>query len=139
VEGVYRLDQDGTVTLLTGQAGKPNGIVISPQQHTLYVSSFDDARLENYQAGSSPDPGVQGIFAFDLAADGSLSNRRLLVDLAPQGGPDGMTIDTDGRIYVAIPEPQPGIYVYSPEGEQVCEIKISRESDSQNASSIHFN
>ena len=124
LEGIYRLDTDGTLKRLAGGFGKPNGIVISPDQHTLYVSSFDDVSLEAYQAGKSRDPGVQGIIAFDLAADGSLSNRRILVNLAPEGGADGLTIDTEGRIYAAVPGPQPGIFVYSPEGKQLCVIQM---------------
>ena len=40
VDGVYRIDTDGSVHLIIANAGKPNGITISPDQKTLYVKSW---------------------------------------------------------------------------------------------------
>jgi gluconolactonase len=105
VMGVYRIDTDGSVSLIIDDAGMPNGIVISPDQHTLYVASVDD-----------PAYALNALLAFDLADDGSVSNRRVLVDFGPELGPDGMAIDVNGSIYLARPSQEPGIYVYSPEG-----------------------
>ena len=49
----------------------------------------------------------------------------MLVDYAPQDGPDGLCADKEGNLYVAVREwkPSPGIYVYSPEGKQLAYIK----------------
>ena len=56
--------------------------------------------------------------AYDLADDGSASNRRVLADFGDDLGPDGMTIDTEGSIYLAVPSTEnPGIYIYSPDGQ----------------------
>ena len=104
--GVYRIDTDGSVSLIIEDAGKPNGIVISPDQQTLYVASVD-----------RPEYALNALLAYDLSSDGSVSNRRVVVDFGPDLGPDGMTIDVDGNVYMARPSQEPGVYVYSPEGE----------------------
>ena len=39
---VYRIDPDGTIELIVTDAGRPNGIAISPDQKSLYVVSNDD-------------------------------------------------------------------------------------------------
>ena len=53
--------------------------------------------------------------AFDLAADGRISNSRVLCDMDhPQpGSPDGMKVDEAGRLYVA---GATGIWVFAPDG-----------------------
>ena len=106
VMGVYRIDTDGSISLIIDDAGTPNGIVISPDQQTLYVASIDN-----------PAYALNALLAYDLADDGSVSNRRVLVDFGPELGPDGMAVDVDGNIYLARPSQEPGIYVYSPEGQ----------------------
>jgi gluconolactonase len=112
VRGVYRLDIDGSISLIIEKAGMPNGIVISPNQQTLYVASIE------FGAHT-----LNALLAYDLAADGTVSNGRVLVDFAPEIGPDGMTIDVDGNIYLARPSQEPGIYVYSPAGRQQAYIR----------------
>ena len=107
VMGVYRIDTDGSISLIIGNAGTPNGIVISPDQQTLYVAS---ANFDPYT--------LNALLAYDLSDDGSVSNSRVVVDFGPEVGPDGMTIDVDGNVYLARPALQkPGVYVYSPEGQ----------------------
>ncbi len=105
VMGVYRIDPDATISLVIAQAGVPNGIAVSPDQQTLYVASVS----YDWHA-------LNALLAFDIADDGSVSNRRVLVDFGEDIGPDGMTVDADGSIYLARPAEDPGIYVYSPEG-----------------------
>ncbi len=109
VMGVYRIDPDGSVSLIITNAGKPNGILISPDQRTLYVASIDDPTKFALQA----------LLAYDLAEDGSVSSLRVVVDFALDLGPDGMAIDVDGNLYLARPAQTPGIYVYSPDGEEL--------------------
>jgi gluconolactonase len=106
VMGVYRIDTDGSISLIIEDAGTPNGIVVSPDQQTLYVASVDN-----------PAYALNALLAYDLADDGGVSNRRVMVDFGPESGPDGMAIDVDGNIYLARPSQEPGIYVYSPEGQ----------------------
>ena len=106
VMGVYRIDSDGKISLIIDDAGMPNGIAISPDQQTLYVASVV---AQTYA--------LNALLAYELAEDGSVSNGRVIIDFKPEVGPDGMTIDVDGNIYLARPSQKPGIYVYSPEGQ----------------------
>jgi gluconolactonase len=114
VLGVYRIDPDGSVSLIITDAGTPNGILVSPDQRTLYVASIG---MQEYS--------LHALLAYDLAADGSVSSRRVVADFAPEYGPDGMAIDVDGNLYLARPAVAPhtpGIYVYSPDGEELALI-----------------
>lgn len=109
--GVYRLDPDGTVTLLHAGLTFPNGVILSPDEKTLYV------------ANSDPERAV--IVAFDLAADGTLSNERLFADMTPLVGkempglPDGMAVDKAGNIFATGPG---GVHVFTPGGARLGRI-----------------
>ena len=113
VMGVYRIDPDGALTRIIDEVGRPNGIVVSPDQSTLYVSSVEGPAWS----------GLNVLLAFDLAPDGGVSNRRMLVDFRPDLGPDGMAIDVRGHLYVARPSTEPGIYVYAPTGEELAFLR----------------
>ncbi len=81
-----RVDVDGSVHTAADGMHFPNGSVITPDGRTLVVAESFAARLT----------------AFDIAADGSLSGRRVWADL---GGrvPDGICLDAEGAIWVANP------------------------------------
>ena len=64
--GVYRIETDGSVTLLTKDCDRPNGIALSPGEKTLYVAQ-----------SHGPKP---YIFAWDIKEDGSLGPQRVLFD-----------------------------------------------------------
>ena len=67
--------------------------------------------------------GVMALLAYDLHADGTATFREVLVDYAPQDGPDGLVADVDGNLYVAVRDvTRPGIVVYSPKGEELAYI-----------------
>ena len=133
VQAVYRLDTDGTLHRIITDAGKPNGVCVSPDQNTLYVVSNDNGgtsidRLAGPagQADKVKIPlkkGSMALMAYDLAADGSAKFRKTLVDYVPEDGPDGLICDKDGNLYVAVrAESRPGICVYSPEGQELAYI-----------------
>ncbi|QDU97801.1 SMP-30/gluconolactonase/LRE family protein [Lignipirellula cremea] len=119
VNAVYRIDPDGKVTQLLHwpDIHMPNGIVISPDNKTLYlIEAHPDADLH------------RDIRAYDLGADGSLSNERVLIDFYPGRSGDGMCIDSAGNLYVAAGlhktrktsetlDTRPGIHVVSPTGK----------------------
>ena len=128
---VYRLDPDGEVTRLITNGGKTNGVLVSPDQSTLYVVSNDDGWFDFQRLEEGEEAPIQGphvLQAFDLAEDGTVSNRRVLVDYHPRSGPDGMIADVDGNIYAALRAvDRPGIGVYSPEGEELAFISTGDE------------
>ncbi len=83
--GVYRLATDGSIDLVADDFALPNGLAFSPDESILYIN--DSAR--------------QHIRAFDVGADGRLSNSRVLLDMASQdpGVPDGMKVDLKGNVF----------------------------------------
>jgi gluconolactonase len=136
VQSVYRIDADGTLHRIITDAGKPNGVCVSPDQKTLYVVSNDNGgtaidRLAGGSGGDNPADvavpllkGRMALLAYDLAADGSAKFRKVLVDYSPEDGPDGLVCDRDGNLYVAErAQSRPGIAVYSPAGKELAFIK----------------
>lgn len=115
--GLFHAHADGTIDTVVA-AGNPqqgslftNGLVLSPDGKTLYVTN----RLT--------------ILAFDVGADGGLSNRRdfAMLGSEPQGsfGGDGMTVDADGQLYVT---GGAGIYVFDTAGKQLGVIPTPRRA-----------
>ena len=63
------------------------------------------------------------MLAYDLSPDGSATFREVLVDYAPNDGPDGLVMDVDGNLYVAARDKtRPGVHVLSPTGEELAYI-----------------
>lgn len=83
---LVRVDPDGSIHAAAGGLMFPNGTVITPDGRTMIVAETFGGRLT----------------AFDIAGDGSLSNRRVWADL---GGrvPDGICLDAEGAVWVANP------------------------------------
>ena len=109
--GVFRLDPDGTVTLVHAGLSFPNGVILSPDEKTLYV------------ANSDPEKAV--IMAFPVETDGTLGPARLFADLTPlakeglKGLPDGMAMDAAGNLFSTGPG---GVHVFAPEGTRLGRI-----------------
>ncbi|MDA1049713.1 MAG: SMP-30/gluconolactonase/LRE family protein [Planctomycetota bacterium] len=134
VMGVYRVDPDGSIHRIITDAGKPNGVCVSPDQETLYVVSnhngangFERLAVKNAEGGFDLPPlrkGHMALMAYDLHEDGTATFRKTMVDYYPQDGPDGLVCDADGNLYVAVrAEDRPGIVVYDPEGTELAYIK----------------
>lgn len=126
VQAVYRIDRDGSIHRIITDVGKPNGVCVSPDQKSLYVVSHDNGTtgIGRMPKDAKLHRGQMALLAYDLAPDGTAKFRKTLVDYTPQDGPDGLTVDTDGNLYVAVrDETRPGIYVYSPEGKELGYIK----------------
>ena len=81
---IARVDPDGRVSRAADDLSFPNGTVITPDGRTLIVAETLAHRLT----------------AFDIAADGSLSNRRLFAQL-DGCFPDGICLDAEGAVWVA--------------------------------------
>ncbi|MBP1202959.1 sugar lactone lactonase YvrE [Duganella sp. 1411] len=81
---VWRIDRGGKVSLAADGMGTANGIEVSPDGRILYVNESEQ----------------RNIWAFAIAADGGLSNKRLLRRFE-DFGMDGMRVDVDGNLYVS--------------------------------------
>lgn len=105
--GVYRLAPDGIVTLLDDSLSFPNGVALSPDDRTLYVTVSD------------PEHAVW--LAYDLGPDGGVANRRVLHDATDRvaagasGLPDGMCVAGTGEILSTGPG---GLYLFADEGAE---------------------
>jgi gluconolactonase len=121
VMAVYRIDTDGTVHRILADAGKPNGVAVSPDQKSLYVVSNDNGALDLFRLGEGmkSHKGQMALLAYNLEPDGSATFSRVLVDYAPEDGPDGLVMDTEGNLWVAVRDTtRPGIRAYTPDGEE---------------------
>ena len=112
VEAVYRVDTDGSVHRVVSDAGRPNGIAVSPDQKTLYV------------AGTPNREGAMTILAYDLGDDGAAKFRNVFVKLS-EGYADGLTVDALGNVYCAC-GPR-GVRVYDPSGAEIGAIAVPAE------------
>lgn len=98
---VYRLSSDHkTLTRVDDDFERPNGLVGTPDGKTLYVA----------------DIGAKKTYAYDIADDGSLTNKRLFCEQ----GSDGMTIDVEGRVYLT----GNGVSVFDRDGNKVEQIDV---------------
>lgn len=107
---IWRIDPDGKVTLLADSLGTTNGIELNPEENVLYVN-------ESVQ---------RKIWAFDVAPDGTISNKRLLAEF-PDHGFDGMKCDKKGNLYVTR-YGKGTVVVLSPDGQIVREVPLKGKS-----------
>jgi gluconolactonase len=117
-QGVYCVQPDGSgLTLLTREFTQPNGLALSVDERTLYVDDSQEDLLR----------------AFDLGADGQLSSGRLVAEHIREegvaGGPDGVKIDVEGRIWITAPG---GIRVYLPDGTLLGTLPIPENTANLN-------
>jgi len=121
---VYRFDPDGSLhRVLSGEIDKPNGVMLSPDGKTLYVAETDNGTAEA-DLVTGAVPGRMTLNAFPVHRDGSLGEKKVLVDFGKELGIDGMTVDRAGRIFAAVRSAERhGIYVFSPTGQEVAYIR----------------
>lgn len=117
---VYRWSADGKVVRATENIAKPNGLILAPGGKTLYVAETDNGSDGLPDTPPPAGPGRMTLNAFPVAEDGSLGEKRVLVDFGKELGIDGMTTDVEGHIYAAVrSEKRHGIVVYSSEGKEL--------------------
>jgi len=122
VMGIYRIDTDGSVHLVAANLWKPNGIAVSPDQKSLYVVTVGDLNSNLLNPALDAGAWSSGVHVYDLLADGSVRYRTQLVAFPATRWGDGMTVDMDGNLYIAVSSrvaADSGVYVFSPEGRQL--------------------
>jgi gluconolactonase len=119
IMGVYRIDPDGTVALVVTDAGQPNGILVSPDQSTLYVADYTTGSFGALPAGMRAFRGRRALLAYDLDSDGNATFRE---EVVREFAPDGMAIDVAGNLYLTGSGER--VLVYSPTGDQLAEIPL---------------
>ena len=113
----------GHVHLATDECEYPNGLAFSPDESILYVaiSRLDERCFQEEERHEVCTH--RRIRAFDVAADGTLSNNRVFCDMssAAPGVPDGIKVDTEGRVFCV---GSGGIWVIAPSGEVIGIVRM---------------
>lgn len=104
IQGVFRLSPCGKeLRVVASDFDRPNGLAFSPDETKLYIDDSSDCKH---------------IRVFDVDADGALANGRIFHDMRVNdpGVPDGMKIDSQGRIYCTGAR---GIWVFNADGNHL--------------------
>ena len=113
MEAVYYRAADGTVTRLIKNRTAPNGVILSPDEETLYVIPSMEKQM----------------WAYPVIQPGQLREGNVLCELPQKegqdnGGGDGLTIDTNGNLYITTGL---GLQIFSPEGRQLGIIEFPEQ------------
>jgi gluconolactonase len=103
---VIYLSADGKQVTAVEKVDTPNGLILSPDERTLYVASYVPKK----------------IWAYDVIKPGVVTGGRLLasMDDGPEKGADGMTVDRAGNVYCAGPQ---HVWVWNPAGKLLAKIE----------------
>ncbi len=104
---IWRVDTDGTVTLLETDMGTTNGIEVSPDEKVLYVN----------------ESAQRNVWAYDLSPEGEVRNKRLLIQF-PDFNMDGMRCDIEGNLYITR-HGKGTVAKLSPAGEVLLEVELT--------------
>jgi gluconolactonase len=111
--GVYYRTDEGKVTQVVKGLKSPNGVILSPDENTLYVI-----------------PSLQKeMMAYPVTGPGELGEGKVFCTLAqPEGkdntGGDGLTVDTKGNVYITSAI---GIQVFDPKGKALTVLKFPQQ------------
>jgi gluconolactonase len=108
--GTYVVNPAGKVSLVAGKDVRTNGMALSRDEKTLYLTNG------------------RTIVTFDVQPDGTTTNQRDFAMLQGSGGGDGMCIDSEGRLYVTAGDS--GIQVFSVDGTHLGSIPLPRSASS---------
>jgi gluconolactonase len=120
-DAVYRLNpRDGKLTQVISDLAAPNGLAFAPDESILYVV---ESRAQPHRL----------IWAYDVAANGTLANKRLYLSAQGPGALDGIAVDVDGNVWCgwghngahdADGEELDGVRVFDPAGKLLARIRL---------------
>ena len=125
---VYRLDKDGSLSIVAEGVNQPNGLAFSPDESKLYV----------VESRSVP----RKILAFEVVNGRTLTHRRDLIDAGPMGTPDGFRCDIDGNLWCGWGMGQAGldgVHIFNPEGELIGRIDLPERCANLCFGGVHRN
>jgi gluconolactonase len=103
---VYRFTRDGRLDCLISTGISPNGLVLDASEKVLFVAMTRD----------------NAVWRLPFMKDGSVSKVGRFCSLFGPSGPDGMTMDKAGRLFVAHAS-LGHVFVFAPNGELIARIK----------------
>ena len=106
---VYRIELDGSITRVIDDLETPNGILITPDDRTLYLVDHN------------PEPGgARTLVAYGSDDGETWHHARVLADFGDGYGGDGMVLDVAGNIYLTVGEDaRAGVTIFSPDGDEL--------------------
>lgn len=110
---VYYVDGKGTVTRLIDNLPNPNGVILAPDEKTLYVIPSGQADMMSYPVEAPGKLGKGRVFCTLKQAEGKKG-----------GGGDGLTVDVKGNLYITSAL---GLQVFSADGKALGVIKFPEQ------------
>jgi gluconolactonase len=110
---VYYVDAAGVVTRLLDNLPNPNGVILSPDEKTLFVIPTGQADMIAYPVEAPGKIGKPKVFCTLQQADGKKN-----------GGGDGVALDAKGNLYIAAAT---GLQVFAPDGKALGTIKLPEQ------------
>jgi gluconolactonase len=112
---VYRLRASGELDCLVNTGISPNGLVLDPAEHVLFVAMTRD----------------NAVWRVPFMKDGSVSKVGRFCSMFGPSGPDGLTMDAAGRLFVGHAS-LGHVFVFAPNGELIARIKSCAGSSCTN-------
>lgn len=109
---VYRIDNDGSISVVADDFEKPNGLAFSPDESLLYVADTGATHKQD---------GPRHIRRFAVSADGTTLTGGELFAECTAGLFDGFRCDTQGRIWTSAED---GVHCYNPQGLLIGKIRL---------------
>jgi gluconolactonase len=108
VNGVYRLDRKGNITLIYSDLNRPNGLALSEDETVLYVANSDPKR---------------NLWMALSLENGNVVNDRLFFDATEKKGlglADGLKVHSKGYVFATGPS---GVLIFTSKGKHIGTIK----------------
>lgn len=125
---VYRIDNNGHLSIVASEINQPNGLAFSPDESILYI----------VESRSEP----RKILAFDVTEEAKLRNQRVLIDAGPKGTPDGFRVDIHGNLWCGWGMGEAmldGVHIFNPHGQLIGRIDLPERCANLCFGGVHLN